>query len=641
MRLGATWRVVFLYALLTCLLAYPLTRHPTSTMLADDPDAHLFVWTLGWDAHAFLHQPLAIFDANIYFPQRFTLAYSENLIGSALIAAPVIWLTGNHILALNVVILLSCVLCGLGTYVLVRRLGAGVAGATLAGMVFAFSPARFYRLSQLHLAPVQWIPFTLAYLHAYLDGGRKRDLRIAVAFFSLQALTSGHGAAFASVAVGLLLVYRAALGEPLAPLTRIRDLGVVGVLLLVPAALIYLPYRAVQAELHLVRGLDIGTPTPESFVASPTALHTYLNGILRAGPHVNDTASAFLFPGYVPILLALAALLWFRRPGADASARPAGRPWSWAGVALEVAALVALGIAAFVTWTDKDVVWRTGGRVLFQARAPLNSWLVAGTLMALRLALTGRAPLAPWLRMRHRAGACLSWVITKRTDATAFYALLTAVAVGLSMAPPHGLWPYVYHLPGFSLIRVSSRFMILGTLGVAVLAGLGFDRVAGQWARRPRQVLGVVLGAVLVAEFWGVPLQTYPFALDTPAVEQWLDRQPKPFAVAELPWPQRARYQTLYMLHAMGHWQKTVQGYSGMEAPLSTELNRLMRTFPDERSAARLTNLGVTYVVVHRRMYSDQMWEDMDRHLKDATAWLTLVHEEDEDRVYALQPTPP
>ena len=63
----------------------------------DNPDTHLFLWTLGWDVHAFTTQPLSIFDANIYYPQRLTLAYSENLIGSAFFAAPVLWLTGNSV----------------------------------------------------------------------------------------------------------------------------------------------------------------------------------------------------------------------------------------------------------------------------------------------------------------------------------------------------------------------------------------------------------------------------------------------------------------------------------------------------------------------------------------------------------------
>ena len=143
---GGAWRFAALSFALTMLLAYPLTIDPAGRVLADGPDTRLFMWTLAWDTHAFTHQPLSIFDANIYYPERQTLAYSENLIGSAVIAAPVLWLTGNPVLAMNVVALLSCVLCGVGAYVLGRRLGMGPAAAALTGIIFAFSPPRFFRL---------------------------------------------------------------------------------------------------------------------------------------------------------------------------------------------------------------------------------------------------------------------------------------------------------------------------------------------------------------------------------------------------------------------------------------------------------------------------------------------------------------
>ena len=158
------WPIALLFSAVTLALTYPLPLHVGSAILSDNPDTHLFLWTLGWDVHAFTSQPFSIFDANIYFPQRLTLAYSENLIGSAFLAAPVLWLTGNAVLALNIVSLLSCILCGLGAYVLARRLGLSVAGAILCGLVFAFSPARFFRITQIHLATVQWVPFTLACL---------------------------------------------------------------------------------------------------------------------------------------------------------------------------------------------------------------------------------------------------------------------------------------------------------------------------------------------------------------------------------------------------------------------------------------------------------------------------------------------
>ncbi len=204
------------------------------------------------------------------------------------------------------------------------------------------------------------------------------------------------------------------------------------------------------------------------------------------------------------------------------------------------------------------------------------------------------------------------------------------------MAPPHGLWPYFYRLPGFSLIRTQSRFMILALLGVAVLAGIGFDRLFERRAAWVRRAAGSMLALLMVVEFAGFPLKTYPFDLPSPGVEQWLDTQPKPFVVAELPWAQRERYQTIYMMHSMTHWQKTVQGYSGMQAPLHAELYRLMRSAPDETSLRRLVDLGVTYLVVHRSMYPDDVWEEINGQLKEFSAWLTLAHAEGDERVYAL-----
>ena len=67
--------------------------------------------TLAWDRHAFRHRAFSIFEANISYPGRQTLAYSENLLGAALLAAPVIWLTDNPVLAMNIVARLSSVLC--------------------------------------------------------------------------------------------------------------------------------------------------------------------------------------------------------------------------------------------------------------------------------------------------------------------------------------------------------------------------------------------------------------------------------------------------------------------------------------------------------------------------------------------------
>jgi hypothetical protein len=311
-----TRTAAFFFFALTLLLTWPLPLRPATATLPMGPDGDLFLWTLAWDAHALVHQPLSIFDANTYHPLRHTLAFSENLIGSAVIAAPVLWVTGNAVLALNLVALLSCMLCGLGAYVLARRLGISPAGAIVAGVIFAFSPPRFFRTGQLHLGVVQWIPFALASLHSYLDAGRRRDLRLAAGFSALQVLSSGHGAVFLVIAAGGLLVWHALRGTPIALARWVRDLGVPGVLLLAPAALVYLPYRTVQQEMGLRRSLENWAVTPGSFLAAPTHLQQFFLSLLP-GPRILDTASAYLFPGVLPLLFVItaAAAALFRRAG--------------------------------------------------------------------------------------------------------------------------------------------------------------------------------------------------------------------------------------------------------------------------------------------------------------------------------------
>src|SRR5207245_450952 len=157
------------------------------------------------------------------------------------------------VLALNVVARLSCVLCGAGVYLLARRVGVSPLGAALAGIIFAFAPPRFFRLGQLHLTTIQWVPFCLAFVHAYLDSGRWRDLWWACGFFALQALTSGHGAVFAAVAIAALLVWRVALGEPILLARRLRDFGL-------PVARRVVPLLAQCCELSCVADASACVP---------------------------------------------------------------------------------------------------------------------------------------------------------------------------------------------------------------------------------------------------------------------------------------------------------------------------------------------------------------------------------------------
>ncbi|MEX2273829.1 MAG: hypothetical protein WD690_20355 [Vicinamibacterales bacterium] len=366
-----------LYAALTFVMAYPFSASPGSLVLADLPDTHLFIWTLAWDTHAFLHQPLLIFDANIYHPYPNTLAYSENLIGTAFFAAPIIWLTGNLVLAMNLAALLTCVLCGVGAYLLARRWGLSPAAAFICGVIFAFAPPRFFRLGQLHMTAVQWMPFSLAFLHSYFEHGRRRDLLLAIACFSLQVLSSGHGAAFLAVAILLLFAWRTAFGQRLAIRQRLKDCGATGAYLLAPSIWVVVPYRAAQVDAGLRREYpEDSMPRLADFLASPSRFHEYLQGIVL-GRTINEDAVAFLFPGILAILLAGLAIMTWRPIRARLRADLTGY----------FALLALVSTLMFVTWpieTWRYVHWLPGFNFI---RVPSRFIL----LLMLCLAMLGAA----------------------------------------------------------------------------------------------------------------------------------------------------------------------------------------------------------------------------------------------------------
>jgi hypothetical protein len=191
-------------------------------------------------------------------------------------------------------------------------------------------------------------------------------------------------------------------------------------------------------------------------------------------------------------------------------------------------------------------------------------------------------------------------------------------------------------MPVLNFIRVPSRFTILGVLSLAVLAGLGFDRLVRRLTPNGRLTAALVAGAWLVAEFAAIPLTGVPYRLEIPAADQWLARQRKPFAIAEVPVTTSERYHSNYMLHSMAHWQKTVNGYSGIRPPSHDVLFDELRVFPSDQSLRHLTEIGVTYVVVHTSWFAPDQQPGLDDDLRTFAPWLTLQYADADARVYSL-----
>lgn len=622
-----------LYCALTIAFAYPLSLHPASRVLSHGSDTNLLLWMLSWNAHAIVHQPWAIFDANIFYPFRHSLAFAENLLATGIVASPVLWVTGNPILAMNLVALTSIPLTAIGSWLLARELKLGREAAILAGLIAGFSPPRFFRLEQLHLTTVEWIPFCLAFVHAYLERGKPRDLRIAIGFFTLQALTSGHGVVFLLVALAIVLVYRVVFAEPIALAQRLRDVGIPGLIALLPLILVWLQYRAVQADMGLRRTLvDYRVVSWQSFVASPSHVDQWLGTTLLPDARVMESAGAYLFPGVIPLLLALAWIV----PGNTAARRLA----FW--LELLAAAVAVVGAYALASGGFR---LRAGDVTVLSVRSVWRVWFVFGILIAARLVLLSRAPLAPLTRIRRRFQAVREWLTTARSDAAAPYVLVAAVCIWLSIAPPFGLWEWVYWLPGFDFIRAPSRFTILAIICLGIVAAAGFDRLTARQRPSTRGAAAIVAALLMLVEFFGAPLGTTPETVRTAPIDRWLAGRAQTRAIAEVPvdptpmFTLRDGQQSEYMLHSTAHWQRTVHGYSGVRPELTDEIYEHLTRFPDPDSIRALQSVGVDTVVVHLTAYPADQQSAMARRLASFPA-LRLEHTEAGDRVYALSTIP-
>ncbi|HXV98910.1 MAG TPA: hypothetical protein VEC93_10860, partial [Anaerolineae bacterium] len=113
--------ILVIYILLTLILTHPLIFNLTTAVPNDIGDPLLNTWILAWNSHALLTDPLNLFNANIFYPLPNTLAYSEHLFSSALLALPLQLISAEPIAAYNISLLITFPLAAFGMYLLALR----------------------------------------------------------------------------------------------------------------------------------------------------------------------------------------------------------------------------------------------------------------------------------------------------------------------------------------------------------------------------------------------------------------------------------------------------------------------------------------------------------------------------------------
>ncbi|OIJ85392.1 hypothetical protein [Streptomyces colonosanans] len=149
--------------LLAVLMTWPTARHLATTIPQDVYDPLLQAWQIAWGGHALATDPADIWDANAFFPERLSLAYSDSLLGYA----PLGMIGSGASAAVaryNVIYVLVHALAFFGAYALTRQLGSRIPGALVAGMAFGYAPWRLAHGGHLNILSTGGIALALAML---------------------------------------------------------------------------------------------------------------------------------------------------------------------------------------------------------------------------------------------------------------------------------------------------------------------------------------------------------------------------------------------------------------------------------------------------------------------------------------------
>jgi hypothetical protein len=423
--LAHEWTLAAIGALaLAVLMTWPALRHAPYTLPQDLGDPTLVAWLLAWPGHILLTDSDQLWHANAFFPERWTYAFTDSLLGYA----PAGMIGEGPLAAVlryNILFVLAAALAFFGAYMLVRQLGADRISALVAALAFAYAPWRLTQAGHLQVLSTGGIVLSLAMLarghgwslrYGFKPGKVRPGWIVAGWLVAAWQITLGFGIGlvFAYVLAGTAVVVvvawlvRRLLRRRRHPIGRTLTANLVGGSVFVAVTvLMALPYLTVVDQHPAARrpfeALNPFSPPLRGFVTAPETSWLWGESHQGARSLLSWTPEMTLLPGFALLGLAAAGLVY--------------SVWSiWTRVLLAAGVVAGTVLAMGTEFSDGAAYrvlfdwlpgWdalRTSGRLIIWITLLLGI-LAAGTVAALvnrsrELALERGAPRpGPWLRL--------------------------------------------------------------------------------------------------------------------------------------------------------------------------------------------------------------------------------------------------
>ncbi len=628
-NLGINLVVLLFFILMSILMLWPLPLHMSDAFVSH-VDPLLNTWIFDWDTYQLFKDPFHLFDANIFFPLKNTLAFSEHMIVLSLIAFPVSLVSGNPILGYNFVQLLAYILCGFTVYLLVYHLTKSRIAGIIAGVIFAFSPYRFRQIGHIQNIMVFWTPLSLLYLHKAIKKPSWKYVLLFALFFVLQALSCGYLGVFLAIAVGIFVLYYLMFMPRANLVPFFKKLVISAILSGLIIAPFLVPYLQVKKEHRFARTVGSNIQFSANILGYATISRFNKNVFYEAQSVENRVAINMrdrgklrpkgrgLFPGILTILLATMSFMFppyaSRFPNRIRTAEKT----------VNSLLLFVVGLTGIIILTKGFVFSVAGIKIsLMHLTNPL--YLIIFLFIA-KLVLS-RFTLYNFDEEKNSSAIHQNFYF--------FLAIFTCI---LTFGPKiyyithdFGTGPYMLlykNIVLFKGIRVPERFGIFVMLALSVLAGYGAAKMLAMIKVRGKVILSCFILAFLVYEFICVPLPYEKISREPAEVYKWLASSKEEFAILEFP---LIKLQTnkYYMYWSILHRKNLANGSSGFNPPIFNQLRNIaheMGPFPHREFIQYVkTQVPVKYLILHLESFSDTDKEEILKNASEFPEDLKLV----------------
>lgn len=294
-----------LFSIAAVYITFPLIFH-LGSFTTGFGDELLIAWIQNWVLHAIVTQPFTIFDTNIFFPYRNTLAYSDIFITSSLLAFPVKLFVTEPIVTVNFTLISSIILLGFSMYLLCYYLTKDFFAAILAGILVIFSPAVLSHYIHLQMLAIFWVPLAMLFFLMFIKNQRSKYLLLSLVCFLLQIYNSFLPAYFLVFFYCLMVFYQWFYQKKKTLLLFTKknvSLVILTFLLTIP---IVVPYYQISKEFNYKRdirdAIHLGLQPEDLFY---TSIHSRLYEPLRQLPFNQRSQNNEFKPGFLGVVFSI------------------------------------------------------------------------------------------------------------------------------------------------------------------------------------------------------------------------------------------------------------------------------------------------------------------------------------------------